>query len=130
MPTTRSAKPVIKLFLLPAWNETQFQACSNRLVNAAKSVTALHVDDADDLIILFSEDAMVYGAGSKILIEVNLPQDLVTDNAAAQATADAVFAAMQGLLPDAYVQCSVSAFSVSHGYRATARRDDAAMAAA
>src|ERR1700722_5450679 len=125
MPPTRSAKPVIKLFLLPAWNEAQFQACSNRLINAAKSVTALQIADADDLIILFSEDAMVYGGGSKILIEVNLPQDLVSDDTTAQATADAVFAAMQAMLPDAYVQCSVSTFSVSHGYRATAQRDDA-----
>jgi hypothetical protein len=130
MPTTRSAKSVIKLFLLPAWNEAQFHACSDRLVKAAKSITALNVDDEDDLIILFSEDAMVYGAGSKILIEVNLPEDLVTDNTIGQVTADAMFAVMQGLLPDAYVQCSVSAFSISQGYRATVRRGDAATGAA
>jgi hypothetical protein len=61
---------------------------------------------------------------------VNLPQDLVADGTVARVTADAMFAVMQGLLPDAYVQCSVSAFGISHGYRAIARRDDAAMGAA
>lgn len=123
MPATRSAKPVIKLYLLPAWNENQFHACSNRLVNAARSVSALHVDQEDDLIILFSQDAMVYGIGGQILIEVNLPEELLVDDAIAQQTADAMFAVMQGLLPDAYVQCTVNTFDISRGYRATVRSD-------
>jgi hypothetical protein len=123
MPATHFAKPVIKVYLLPAWNESQFQACFNRLVNAARSVTALHIDKDDDLIILFSQDAMVYGLGAEILIEVNLPQHLVVDDTVEQATADAMFAVIQGLLPDAYVQCTVYPFDTSRGYRATARND-------
>jgi hypothetical protein len=123
MPETRSAKPVVRLYLLPAWNENQFQVCSNRLVNAARSVTALQVDDEDDVIILFSQDAMVNGLGGKILIEVNLPQDMLADDGVAQATADAMFAVMQGLLPDAYVQCTVDSYDIARGYRAMARSD-------
>jgi hypothetical protein len=118
MPATRPAKPIIKVYLLPAWNEDQFQACFNRLVNAAKSIAALHVNSEDDIIILFSQDAMVYGLGTEIVIEVDLPQSLVVDTAE-QETADAMFAVMQGFLPKAYIQCKVYAFDTSRGYRAT-----------
>ena len=118
MPATRPAKPIIKVYLLPAWNEGQYQACFNRLVNAAKSVAALHVNSEDDIIILFSQDAMVYGLGTEIIIEIDLPQGLVVDTVE-QETADAIFAVVQEFLPNAYIQCKVSAFDTSRGYRVT-----------
>jgi hypothetical protein len=119
MSATHIAKPVIKVFLLPAWNEAQFRACFDRLVKAAQSVTELHVNGADDLIILFSHDAMVYGVGAVILIEVALPQHLVIDNDVETKMANAMYAVMQGLLPDAYIQCGVYSFGTERGYRAT-----------
>jgi hypothetical protein len=119
MSATRIAKPIIKLYLLPAWDESQFRACFNRLVNAAKSIAALQVSSASDLIILFSQDAMVYGAGAEILVEVDLPQYLIGDNDVEQQTADAIHAVMRGLLPDAYVQCKVYPFDTERGYRTT-----------
>ena len=119
MSETRSAKPIIKLYLLPAWNENQFRACFTRLVNAAKSVAALQVSDPSDLIILFSQDAMVYGAGSEILVEVNLPRHLLIDDGVEQQTANAIYTVMQGMLPDAYIQCKVYQFSTDQGYRAS-----------
>jgi hypothetical protein len=119
MPATRPAKPIIKLYLLPAWNEAQFRTCFNRLVNAAKSVAALKISDASDLIILFSNDAMVYGVGAEILIEVELPKDLIVDDEVETRTANAIHAAMQGLLPDAYIQCKVYPFATERGYWAT-----------
>lgn len=119
MPGAPAAKPIIKIYLLPAWNEGQFQACFNRLFNAAKSVPSLKVEAAKDLIILFSQDAMVYGAGSEILIEVDLPQHLITGDNVETQTANAIHAVVQGLLPDAYVQCKVRLFDTERGYRAT-----------
>jgi hypothetical protein len=119
MPATRFAKPIIKLYLLPAWDEAQFRVCFNRLVNAAKSVIGLQVNSASDLIILFSQDAMVYGLGAEILVEVNLPQHLIVDNDVETRTANAIHAVMQGLLPDAYVQCKVYPFDTERGYRAS-----------
>jgi hypothetical protein len=92
---------------------------SHRLVNAAKSVTALHVTSASDVIILFSQDAMVYGSGTEILVEVALPQDLIVDNDVENETANAIHAVMQGLLPEAYVQCKVYPFGTDRGYQAT-----------
>lgn len=119
MPTTHPAKPVIKVFLLPAWDDAQFRLCFNRLVNAVKSVPALQVNNADDLIILFSHDAMVYGVGAEILVEVDLPEHLVVDDDVESRTANAIHAVMQGLLPEAYIQCKVYLFSTDRGYRAT-----------
>jgi hypothetical protein len=120
MPETRRAKPIIKVYLLPAWNESQFQVCFNRLVNAAKSVSALKIDSASDLIILFSQDAMVYGSGSEILVEVDLPMHLISEDDIEQRTADAIHGVLQGLLPEAYVQCKIYPFSTERGYRSTA----------
>jgi hypothetical protein len=119
MPATRVAKPIIKVYLLPAWDEGRFRACFNRLVNAAKSITALHITDASDLIILFSQDAMIYGTGTEVLVEVDLPQDLIVDNGVENETANAIHAVMQGFLPDAYVQCKVYPFNTDRGYHAT-----------
>jgi len=119
MSATRIAKPVIKLFLLPAWNEAQFRACFNRLLKAAQSVAGLHVNTESDLIVLFSQDAMVYGAGTVVLIEVGLPRDLTVNNDVATNTANAIYAVMQGLLQDAYIQCGVYLFDTGQGYRAT-----------
>lgn len=119
MSATRPAKPIIKVYLLPAWDEAQFRACFNRLVNAAKSVKALQINSASDLIILFSQDAMVYGLGAEILVEVDLPQHLIVDNDVEQKTADAIHAVMRGLLPEAYVQCKVYPFGTERGYRST-----------
>ena len=122
MSATHIAKPVIKVFLLPDWNEAQFRACFDRLVRAAQSITGLHINSENDLIILFSQDAMVYGVGAVILIEVALPQELVIDNDVETRTANAMYAVMQGLLPDAYIQCNVYPFGTERGYRATGRR--------
>jgi hypothetical protein len=119
MSATRIAKPIIKLFLLPSWDQNQFRACFNRLVKAAQSVTALGVNSENDLIILFSQDAMVYGAGNVILIEVDLPRNLITDDNVETNTANAIHAVMQGQLPDAYIQCNVYQFDTERGYRAT-----------
>jgi hypothetical protein len=122
MPALRLAKPIIKVYLLPAWGEGQFKACFNGLVSAARSVPALQVNNASDLIVLFSQDAMVYGLGAEIFIEVHVPQDLIVDNDVETKTADAIHAVVQGLLPDAYVQCKVTPFSTDRGYRATGTR--------
>jgi hypothetical protein len=119
MSATRPAKPIIKVYLLPAWDDAQFRGCFNRLVNAAKSVPALRVNSASDLIVLFSQDAMVYGVGAEILIEVDLPQHLIIDDDVETTTANAIHAVMQGLLPEAYIQCKVYPFSTERGYRAT-----------
>jgi hypothetical protein len=122
MAATRVAKPIIKIYLLPAWDEGQFKACFNGLVRAARSVPALQVNSGSDLIVLFSQDAMVYGLGAEIFIEVNVPRDLIVDNEVENETADAIHAVMQGLLPDAYVQCKVNPFSTDRGYHATGMR--------
>jgi len=119
MPETHAAKPIIKVFLLPAWDVAQFQTCFNRLVNAAKSIAALKVNSPSDLIILFSHDAMVYGVGAEILVEVELPENLIVDGDVENQTANAIYTVMQGLLPDAYIQCKVYPFSTERGYRAT-----------
>lgn len=122
MPATRLAKPIIKIYLLPAWDEGQFKDCFSGLVSAARSVPALQVNNASDLIVLFSQDAMVYGLGAEIFIEVHVPQDLIVDNEVENKTADAIHAVVQGLLPDAYVQCKVTSFSTGRGYCATGTR--------
>jgi hypothetical protein len=119
MSATRPAKPIIKLYLLPAWDDAQFRACFNRLVSAAKSVPALGVNSASDLIVLFSQDAMVYGGGAEILIEVDLPQNLIADEDVETRTANSIHAVMQALLPDSYIQCKVYPFGTERGYRAT-----------
>lgn len=113
------AKPIIKIYLLPAWDEAQFRACFNRLVNAVRSIAALRVKSAGDLIILFSQDAMVYGMGAEILVEVELPQHLILDEDVETRTATAIHGVMQGLLPDSYVQCKVYSFATNRGYWAT-----------
>lgn len=119
MPATRVAKPIIKVYLLPAWDEGRFMACFNGLVNAAKSIPALQVNSGNDLIVLFSQDAMVYGLGLEIFIEVDVPQDLISGDEVENQTADAIHAVVQGFLPDAYVQCKVYPFSTDRGYHAT-----------
>lgn len=119
MSATIVAKPIIKVYLLPAWDEAQFRTCFNRLVNAAKSVASLKIGGPSDLIILFSQDAMVYGLGAEILVEVDLPQHLIADDDVENQTAAAIHAVLQGLLPDAYIQCKVYPFRTDRGYRAT-----------
>ena len=113
---TQFAKPIIKIYLLPAeWDEEDLQTCFNKLVCAARSVPTMRVADENDLIVLFPKDAMLKGLGTEIVIEVDLP----TNTAHEDEVASAFCAVMQQLLPNAHVQCKVYPFDMRHGFAAS-----------
>ena len=117
-----NAKPIIKVYLLPAeWTEQELQHCFNSLLDGARSVKSLQVETENDLIVLFPVDAMTKGLGTEIVIEVHVPKELLWTFEIEDDIARKFYAVMQGLLPDAHVQCNVYEFATSHGFRATAR---------
>ena len=119
MPETPVAKPVIKVYLLPPWDEDQLQNCFHCLVEAVKSIPVLQVRSEDDVIVLMNQDRMTYGLGTEILIEVDVSKYLVTIYETEDAIAKALVDVMQALLPDAHIQCKVHPFDTSRGFWAT-----------
>lgn len=114
------AKPVIKVYLLPAeWGEEELQRCFYALLAGAQSVNCLKVETEDDFIVVFPKDAMMKGLGTEILVEVDVPASLLgtyfTQDKENE-IASTFFEVMRRLLPEAHIQCKVYKFETSHGF--------------
>lgn len=110
-------RPVIRVALLPAqWSEQMYQDCLQKIVEAAKLIPALHVQNENDILVEFPSDCMLKGLGEEIVIEIRLPDGMQLDVTSENNFAWRVAAAVQDLLPEAHVQCSTSHFSTSRGF--------------
>lgn len=121
-PALPPAKPVVKVYLLPStWMEQDYEDYFRALVRAAASVGSLHVRNEKDMIVLFPKDAMVYGAGTEIVMEVAVPGNLELTEGQKDEALSALRYVTQLRVRGAYVQCTLNEFSVGVGYDVTAR---------
>lgn len=122
---TRFAKPVITAYLLPGhWSEKDYNQYFKELLRAARSVPSLRVQSEQDFIVLFPKDLMVYGVGTEIVINVDVPAHFMLGDGQADEAVSAIFQVTQDLLPDAYIQCRLHKFDVTCGYWATGMDDE------
>jgi hypothetical protein len=125
MRPTRFVKPIIKVYLLPAtWGEADYHRYFKELLRAACSVNSLRVRSENDFLVLFPKDAMAYGVGTEIVIEIDVPAHFMLDVDNEDEAVSAIFKVTQDLLPDAYIQCKLYKFGVEHGYWATGMDDE------
>lgn len=122
MKNTGVAKPVVKVYLLPAeWDEQVLQDCFNKILENLKTVQELNIQTEDDVIVLFPSDRMRKGLGTEIHVEVDLPSYLVCHPDTEDKTASAVFETVRFFLPEAAIQCKTYTFDVKRGFRSTNR---------
>lgn len=104
--------PVIKVWCLPA-NQTEedLNKLHKAIVAAVVSIKKLGLKNENDMTCLFPPDQMQYGLGSEIIIEVS--GLLVKDErtlAVRQDLAWKLGEAIQGLYPNAKIECFVQTF--------------------
>lgn len=109
---------VIKLWCLPQVGEEKLRAVHKSVVAAAVSVKELGVGREDDIVTLFPTDAMQYGLGAEIIIEVSgLPRAVDQErHPVKQQLAERLGIAVHQHFPDAFVNCFMSSYVESYGF--------------
>jgi phenylpyruvate tautomerase PptA (4-oxalocrotonate tautomerase family) len=109
--------PVIKVWCLPEQTEEQLQALHKNLVSAVVSVTELGLKDENEMTMLFPPDAMKYGLGSEIIVEVSsLFEGPKRTDEVRQKLAENIGRVIQNFFPDALVECFIYPFKPSQGF--------------
>lgn len=106
-------KLVIKLWCLPNQNEAQLRKIHKGIVAAVERVKQLSLKGKESLIVLFPKDAMQYGLGSEIHIEVTcLPEppelEVTGTTGIRHKLATSLGTTVKKLFPKAVVQCDVA----------------------
>lgn len=101
-------KPVIKVYLLPAWSEDKLLALHADIVEAVVGVPELKLKTENDFYTLFPSDLMLKGLGSDIVVEMMIPMGGHIYELELRIIAR-VTSAIKKHLPDAYVQCTLNA---------------------
>jgi len=69
-------KPTIKVWPVPRLTEQQLRELFFNIVRVCQLVPQLHVYDEDDVIVGFPKDAMMFGLGTELVVEVGVPSNL------------------------------------------------------
>lgn len=70
------AKPVVKVWCLPKLSEKKLKDLFVGIVDGLKEVPSLGVKNEQDVLVLFPTDAMQYGVGSEIYVEISFAQKI------------------------------------------------------
>lgn len=109
--------PVIKVWCLPKLSQKKLEYLFVEIVRVVKNFRELGVRGEKDMVVLFPTDAMKYGLGSEIIVEVTglLVKPERTDEVR-QRLAQAIGIVIKGLFPKAVVECFVYPFDPTQGF--------------
>jgi len=109
--------PVIKVWCLPKLSQQKLEYLFVEIVRAVKNFRELGVKDERDMVVLFPTDAMKYGLGSEIIVEVTglFVRPELTDGVR-QRLAQALGIVIKKFLPKAMVECFVFPFDPIQGF--------------
>lgn len=109
--------PVIKVWCLPKCSERTLNKIHKGIVSAVESVTELGLKGECSMTVLFPFDAMKYGLGTEIVVEVTglFVKPERTDGVR-QRLAQALGITIKGLFPKAMVECFVYPFDHAQGF--------------
>ena len=112
--------PVIKVWCLPKLAEWELKGLHTAIVSAVVSVSELGLKNEMDMTVLFPTDAMKYGLGSEIIVEVTGLFILCSSKARTeefrQRLAQAIGTTVKGMFPKAMVECFVYPFDPTQGF--------------
>jgi hypothetical protein len=114
--------PVIKVWCLPKLSERKLNEVFKGIVSAVESVTELGLKGERSMTVLFPIDAMKYGLGSEIIVEVTglFVKPERTDGARHR-LAQAIGIVIKGQFPEAMVECFVYPFDPAQGFWTNSR---------
>ena len=70
-------KPTIKVWPVPRLTEDQLKALFLSIVQTCMEFKQLHVQNENDIIVGFPQDAMEFGLGVDLVVEIGIPRCLV-----------------------------------------------------
>jgi hypothetical protein len=109
--------PVIKVWCLPKLSERKLNGVFKGIVSAVESVPELGLKGEKSMTVLFPTDAMKYGLGTEIIVEVTglFVKPERTDEVR-QRLAEEIGTTVKGLFPKAMVECFVFPFDPTQGF--------------
>ena len=109
--------PVIKVWCLPKLSQKKLEYLFVEIVRAVKNFRELGVKSERDMVVLFPTDAMKYGLGSEIIVEVTglFVKPELTDGVR-QRLAQALGIVVKEFLPKAMVEVFVFPFDPAQGF--------------
>ena len=109
--------PVIKVWCLPKLSEKKLQTIFKSIVSVVEGIEELGLKGEQSMKILFPTDAMKYGLGTKIIIEVTglFKKPKRTKKVLAR-LAKGLGTALHRVFPKALVECSVHPFNPKQGF--------------
>ena len=109
--------PVIKVWCLPKQSEEELNRLFEAIVKAVEGISELKLKGERSMTVLFPTDAMAYGLGTEIIIEVmGLFEKPERTDEVRNRLARSLGIAVRKLFPLARVQCFVYSFNPSQGF--------------
>jgi len=79
-------KPTVKVWPLPRLTQPQFEELFGDIVQTCKGIRRLQVRDENDIVVGFPQDAMEFGLGIDLVMEVGIPKVFLVDFSTASAS--------------------------------------------
>jgi hypothetical protein len=114
-----SRKPVVKVWCLPEMSQDELRRMHLSIVATFSVMPIFPVIDQGSMVVLFPPDAMEYGKGEEVVIEVSnfdttkIKRGLL---AAKNGLAARLVIAVQDSVPRAFVQCTVGPEGLTQGF--------------
>lgn len=109
--------PVIKVSCLPEQSEDELQKLWAALVRAVEEVPELNLKGKNSMTILFPTDAMKYGLGEEIIIEViGLFERPDRTEVIRKRLAVSLATAVAKFFPNAMIECFIIPFNPANGF--------------
>ena len=107
----------IKTWCLPKLSQGELKKLHNNIVIAVVSIPELDIGNEEEMLNLFPVDAMSYGLGTEISIEITkFPQHVKCGNVIRNKLAEKVGKAVKKMFPSANVECDVSRVDFGAGH--------------
>lgn len=102
----RRQKLKVRVECLPVMSEEKLRQLHKEIVARVVSVSAFGVSSEQDMIVLFPKDAMEYGLGDEITVEIsNLRPGIPRGDR--ETLSDLIVGTLKMLFPNSFVDCSV-----------------------
>ncbi len=108
---------IVKVWCLPKMSEEQSKTLFSGIVAAAVSTKWLGVKSESGILCLFPPDAMSYGLGSEILIEISGVSTRARQEMTPEALAEKIGAPVHSMFPRAKVTSHVLEDIIAGGWR-------------
>jgi len=109
--------PVIKIWCLPKLSQLKLEKIFKSIIKAVENVPELNLRGEKSMTILFPTDAMKYGLGTEIIIEVtSLVEKPERTMEVRKHLATNLGNTIKGIFPKAMVECFIFSFNLEQGF--------------